>query len=123
METVIKCEKKSEWQGKTIYSIHLSDGRGGDSFQEIPIGTLISELQITANPNPVYADRIKWNKPNQGGGFGGGRKSAGNESFSLAYAKDVAVAYIEKGKDVDPDKIIVWAEKFYNWMETKKQKS
>ncbi len=116
METVIKCEKTKEWNGKPIYSIHLSDGRGGDSFQEIPVTTPVSELIITANPNPVYPDRIKWNKPSSGGAFGGVGKKFGNESFAISYSKDLVVA----GK-VDINDLIQMAEKMYNWMETKKK--
>lgn len=119
METVISCVKAKEWNGKPIYTIGLSDGRGGESFaQEIPVGTPVSELQIT--PNPPYGDKIKWNKPNAGG-FGGGRQRAGNESFALSYAKDLGVAYIAKGNNIEPDKVIAWAEKFYTWLESKKK--
>lgn len=121
METVVKCEKIKDWNGKPIYAIGLSDGQGGEAFaQEIPIGTPISELTITPNGN--YAAKIKWNKPGGGGGgFGGGRPKSGNESFSLAYAKDVAVAYIAQGKTIEPEKIVAWGEIFYNWMESKKK--
>lgn len=120
METVIKCEKIKDWNGKPIYSIGLSDGQGGESFaQEIPIGTPISELVITPNGN--YAAKIKWNKPGAAGGFGGGRPKSGNESFSLSYAKDLGIAYVEKGKEISPEKVIEWAEKFYTWLESKKK--
>lgn len=122
--TVTKCTKLKEWNGKPIYQVELSNGALGESFnQEIPVGTPESQLQIT--PNPPYADKIKWNKPNaggNGGGFnrgGGGR--AGNESFALAYAKDYAVAVIATGKEFKGEAVIQLAELFYNWMETKKK--
>lgn len=118
METVIKCEKIKDWNGKPIYSIGLSDGQGGESFaQEIPIGTPISQLTITPNGN--YAPKIKWNKP---GGNAGGfqRQRSGNESFALSYAKDLAVAYIGKGMNIEPKKVTVWADEFYTWLEAKK---
>lgn len=114
METVIKCEKIKDWNGKAIYSIGLSDGQGGESFaQEIPIGTPVSELVIT--PNGTYANKIKWNKPGQNQG-GGGRPRSGNESFALSYAKDLVVA----GK-VDIKQIIETADKLFNWLESKKK--
>ncbi len=114
MESVTKCEKIKEWNGKPIYGIHLSDGRGGESFQDIPVTTPVSELQIMANPNPAYADRIKWNKPNSGVGGGYGGKKLGNQSFALSYSKDLVVA----GK-VDISKILETADKLYNWLEEK----
>lgn len=120
METVIKCEKIKEWNGKPIYGIGLSDGRGGESFQEIPKGTPVSDLLITPNANPTYADRIKWNKPGVSGGGYQGRQKSGNESFALSYAKDLGVAYINKGNNIAPEKIIEWADKFYGWLEAKK---
>jgi len=120
METVIKCEKIKDWNGKPIYSIGLSDGQGGESFaQEIPIGTPISELVITPNGN--YAPKIKWNKPGGQQGGGGGRPRSGNESFALSYAKDLGVAYVNKGNTIEPEKVIAWADKFYNWLESKKK--
>jgi len=121
MESVIECKKVKEWNGKPIYAIGLSDGQSGESFSDIPLGTPVSELQITANPNPLYADRIKWNKPNQGNAFGGGRQKSGNESFALAYSKDYAVAKIGQGKDFSGDDVLKLAEMFYNWMESKKK--
>jgi hypothetical protein len=119
METVVKCEKVKDWNGKPIYSIGLSDGQGGESFaQEIPIGTPVSELTITPNGN--YAPKIKWNKPGGGGGSGFQKQRSGNESFALSYAKDLAVAYVGKGNNVAPEKVIEWADKFYSWLEKKK---
>lgn len=119
METVTKCEKIKDWNGKPIYAIGFSDGQGGESFaQEIPIGTPMSEITITPNGN--YAAKVKWNKPGAQGG-GGGRQRSGNESFALAYAKDLAVAYVNKGNNIEPDKVIAWADKFYTWLESKKK--
>lgn len=117
METVIKCEKIKEWNNKPIYGIHLSDGRGGESFMEIPIGTPVSDLQIIDNPNPAYAAKIRWNKPGSSNGFAGGGKQrySGNESFALSYAKDIVVA----GK-VDVKHILPLADKLYDWLEKKK---
>lgn len=121
--TVTKCSKLKEWNGKPIYQVELSNGAIGESFnQEIPIGT--PETQLEIKPNPPYADKIKWNKPNTGGGGGGfnrGGQRSGNESFALSYAKDLAIAYVGKDKTIEPTKIVEWAEVFYNWMETKKK--
>src|SRR6187551_419707 len=109
MENVIEQKQVKEWNGKPIYYIGLSDGRGGESFQAIPVGTPMAELQIEKSN---YGLKIKWNDPKkaQGGGGFGNRSKSGNESFSLAYSKDVAVAYIGQGKTVEPEKIIAWAE-------------
>lgn len=112
METVIKCDKIKEWNGKSIYAIGLSDGQGGESFIEVPLGTPITELVIT--PNPPYGNKIKWNKPNAGGG--GGRQRSGNESFALSYAKDLVI-----GGKVTMDQILPTAEKLYLWLESKKK--
>lgn len=112
MESVIKCEKIKEWNGKPIYGIGLSDGQGGESFIEIPVGTPINELVITANP--PYGNKIKWNKPNAGG-YGGGKQRSGNESFALSYAKDVVCA----GK-TDLKNVFDLADKMYLWLEKKK---
>lgn len=113
METVIKCEKTKEWNGKPIYTIHLSDGRGGESFaREIPVGTPTSELEITPNGN--YPNKIKWNKPGaSGGGFA--RQRSGNESFALSYSKDIVCA----GK-TDFKNLFELADKMYLWLEKKK---
>jgi len=118
METVIESKQVKEWQGKPIYYIGLSDGRGGESFQNIPVGTPMSELNIEQSN---YGLKIKHNKPNSGGGFGGGRPKSGNESFALAYAKDYAVAMIGAGKEFKGEHVISLAELFYKWMEEKKK--
>lgn len=118
METVIECKQVKEWNGKPIYYIGLSDGRGGESFQAIPGGTPVSDLNIEQSN---YGLKIKWNKPQQSGGYGGGRSKAGNESFALAYAKDYAVAVIGAGKEFKGDDVIKLANVFYDWMESKKK--
>lgn len=118
METVIKCEQIKVWNGKPIYGIGFSDGQGGESFKEIPLGTPMSEVTIT--PNPPYGNKVSLkNQASSGGGYQGGKKF-GNESFALSYAKDLAIAYIEKGKDIAPDKVCAWADVFYTWLEKKK---
>ncbi len=117
METV-ECEKVKEWNGKPIYRIGISDGRTGESFSQIPVGTKVSDLSIEESQ---YGLKIKLNKQNQGGGFGGGRPKSGNESFALAYAKDYAVAKIGSGKDFKGEDVLGLAELFFNWMESKKK--
>lgn len=113
METVIKCEKIKEWNGRPIYGIGLSDGQGGESFKEIPLGTPINELTIT--PNPPYGNKISLKNPGvQGGGYSGGKKF-GNESFALSYAKDVVI----HGK-TDIKNLFTLADKMYDWLEKKK---
>lgn len=119
MESVTKSQKLKEWNGKPIYQVEISNGQIGESFQDIPVGTPLE--QLTFSPNPPYSDKVKWNKPNQGGGFNRGGSKGGNESFALAYAKDIAVAHIAAGKDFKSDEVVKVAEVFYNWMETKKK--
>lgn len=122
METVTGCTKVRDWtkDGKSvpIYSVVLSNGQTGESFgKEIPIGTPITDLEITPNGN--YAPKIKLKgATNSGVGYGG--KRSGNESFALSYAKDLGVAYVSKGTNIDPNKICAWADIFYNWLENKK---
>lgn len=113
MESVIKCEKIKEWNGKPIYGIGLSDGQGGESFKEIPVGTPMSE--ITISPNPPYGNKITWNKPGNSGGGYGGKQRSGNESFALSYAKDVVI-----GGKVDVKNLFALADKMYEWLEKKK---
>lgn len=118
METVTSCTKVRDWtkDGKSvpIYSVGLSDGQGGESFgTEIPIGTPVDQLKIEPSQ---YGNKIKWNKPGATGGFGGGGKRSGNESFALSYSKDLVVA----GK-VDIKQILETADKLYNWLEAKKK--
>ncbi len=118
METVISCTKVRDWtkDGKSvpIYSVAFSDGQGGESFgKEIPVGTPMSEIEITPNGN--YASKVKWNKPGaSGGGYSNGKKF-GNESFALSYAKDVVCA----GK-TDFKNLFALADKMYDWLEQKK---
>jgi hypothetical protein len=124
METVTSCTKVKDWTNKEgkaipIYGVMLSDGQGGESFNDIPVGTPMSDLKLE---HGQYGLKIKWIKPAASGGFGGGgRKQSGNESFALAYAKDIAVAHIEKGKDFKATDIVAVAEVFYVWMESKKK--
>lgn len=126
METVLSCTKVRDWtkDGKSvpIYSVALSDGQGGESFgKEIPVGTPMSELTLEQSQ---YGLKIKWNKPgsSSGGGYSA-RQRSGNESFALSYAKDLAVAYITKGTNIEPEKVCLWADKFYAWLEKKKKES
>lgn len=113
METVVKCEKIKEWNGKPIYGIGLSDGQGGESFKEIPVGTPMSEISIT--PNPPYGNKVTWNKPGNSGGGYSGKQRSGNESFALSYAKDLVV-----GGKVDIKQILTTADRLYDWLEKKK---
>ena len=114
METVISCQKIKEKDGKAIYAVGLSDGRGGESFAvEIPIGTSVNDLNIEETQ---WGTRIKLKKSGGSWSGGGGKRDrGGNESFALAYAKDLVV-----GGKVDLKNILPLADKFYVWLESKK---
>lgn len=127
METVIECNQVRTWKAQDgkelpVYFVKLSTGKSGESFQQIPIGTPLDQLVVTPNQNAAYADKIKWNKPNAGGGgFGkGGGNRGGNESFALSYAKDIACAHIAHGKDFASREVVRVAEEFYVWLQSKK---
>lgn len=65
-----------------------------------------------------------WDAKESTGGIGGGFRAQppkGNESFALAYSKDIHVALVEKGNLFNEDKCIALADKFYEWMEGKKK--
>ncbi len=117
MDLVTSCTKVRDWtkDGKSvpIYSVATSVGQIGESFgKEIPIGTPVSDLEIT--PNGTYAAKIKLKgATNSGGGFGG--KKFGNESFALSYAKDVVI-----GGKTDIKNLFALADKMYDWLEAKK---
>ena len=113
METVIKCDQVKEWNGKPIYAVGLSDGRGGESFNKIPLGTKEGDLEITNDPK--YGLKIKLKSTGQGGGGYSGKQRSGNESFALSYAKDVVCA----GK-TDLKNLLPLADKLYDWLEKKK---
>jgi hypothetical protein len=119
--TVKSCTKVKDWNGKPIYSVKFSDGTKGNSFgSEIPVGTAKAELRIT--PKEGYPDDVKMNKPNGfAGAGGGGMKKAGNESFALSYAKDLACANIAMGKDFGSKEVLAVAELFYTWLEGKRK--
>lgn len=121
MNTVTNCIKAKDWtkDGKTvpIYTVTLSDGRSGQSFgTEIPAGTPETELLITEGE---YGLKIKLNKPKNG--FFKPGLPKGNESFALSYAKDYAVAMIASGKDFKSELITQLADKFYDWLESKRK--
>ncbi len=112
METVTMCQPSGkEWNGKTIYSIGLSDGRGGESFSQIAVGTSVNDLLLEQSN---YGLKIKKKQPAfTPGGFQG--KRSGNESFALSYAKDLVV-----GGKVELKDILSTADKLYQWLEKKK---
>ena len=119
MESVTKCTKIKDWNGKPIYQVEMSNGAIGESFnQEIPVGT--PEDQLTFTTNGTYADKVKWIKPNSGGGWKGGGNRGGNESFALSYAKDIAVAHINHGKEFKAEEVVKVADVFFNWLQSKK---
>jgi hypothetical protein len=114
--TVQSCTKMREKDGKSIFAIGLTDGRGGESFnQAIPVGTDISALEITESQ---WGLKFKLKSATGLGGFRGAGRTY-NEAekfpgFALAYSKDLVVA----GK-VDLKDILNTANKFHKWLADK----
>lgn len=123
-----------EWQnpkGGSIYyhEIVLDNGDFGSIGKKQPHGIKVGdELTYTIE----YDDRgnkIKAVQPQfNGGGYSGGGAKRGAQgspsSFALSYAKDLAVASIEKSDGpIDfaayTDKILTTAESFHAWMVSK----
>lgn len=123
--TVTECSELKKWKDKQIYKIGLSDKTYGESFQKIPVGTPASDLTIEQGQ---YSRNIKWNKSSSGGGRGGRPPENKNESFALAYAKDIAVAIVNhmpvemQPSAADIAKVAIGiAEPFYQWLEAKRK--
>ncbi|HYH14717.1 MAG TPA: hypothetical protein VD794_05845, partial [Flavisolibacter sp.] len=89
--------------------------------KEIPVNTPVSDIEVQESQ---YGLKFKLIAKNGFAG-GGGRPKAGNESFALAYAKDIVVAMIpkmENPKSADLGKVAVTlAETFYTFLESKKK--
>lgn len=123
-DTVISCIKEKDWTGKDgkavpIYKVELSDNRSGESFgKEIPVGTPVSDIAI--EDKGQYGLKFKWNKPT-GGGFKGSPKQDATPAFAISYAKDWAIAQLNKGVDVKTDDILKIADKFLGWMDKNKR--
>lgn len=49
--------------------------------------------------------------------FRGG--SGSYESFALSYSKDLAIAHIEKGKDIKTEDVLKVADALYTWLKNK----
>lgn len=120
--TVKNCTKSKEWdngkgQKVPIYKVELTDGSHGESFgKEIPIGTNASEITIEEGQ---YGKKFKWASP-KNGFAGGGKPKANNAAFALSYSKDWAIAQLTHGTPVKTDDILKIADKFYDWIESKK---
>lgn len=113
----------------TVY-FHDIEFENGDKGQagfksEVPadyeIGTE-HEYELTPNANPQYAGKLKFIKPNSGGGKGGFSKPANNAGFALSYAKDILIAswQPQSTKRLTSDEMFALADKMLNWLESKK---
>ena len=118
METkVTACTHVRDWTspktGKTfkIQSVVFSDGQIGESFDLIPIGTLITDLECTPNGN--YPQKVKLKGT---GNKWKGKERSGNESFALSYAKDVMCAR----PSLSTNDMFALADSMYRWLEGKK---
>lgn len=76
---------------------------------------------IDVRQNGKYTNTAIKPVENKGGFTVAKQQRSGNESFSLSYAKDVAVAHIGQGKEFKSSQIIQVAEEFYSWLESKKK--
>lgn len=81
-----------------------------------------AEYTIETKTNGQYTNVvIKPVQSQQSFSGNAGKKSfAGNESFALSYAKDLACANIAAGKPITSEETVKIAEVFYNWLQSKK---
>ena len=126
MNTKIKVKSHTKTNG--WFNIKTEDGKEVSVMAEK--NPKLSAI-LEANPDggcELYCSLVEKNGKNyawdakESSGFGGGFKSkSGNEGFALAYSKDIYVAKIAKGEQASSDAIIGLAEKFYEWLESKKK--
>lgn len=123
MAEVKSTSRLPDWtnpEGKAVakYQVELSDGRTGEAFADIPIGTPETDLQIEDKGR--YGLKFKLIKKNGSkGGFGS--KTDATPAFAISYAKDWCVAQLNKGVDVKTDDILKIADKFLAWMDKNKR--
>lgn len=77
------------------------------------------ESKVSGNYTNVIIKPVQEQQPNPHQGVK--RSYAGNESFALSYAKDVACANIENGKEISAKNILEVAQAFYGWLESKRK--
>lgn len=72
------------------------------------------EYEFIPNQNAQYPAKIKTVST---GGFSGTNKPQSNEkSFAASYAKDIIIAYINRGDQVKKEWFDDWANHIHNWM-------
>lgn len=101
------------------YQYEMEDGgklsASHQSENKFAIG---DEVEYEIKGTNTYGSYGSVSKPFQGGGNSFTSKVKGNNrSFALSYAKDIAIAFIEKGQAFDRDKIIETAETFNTWLD------
>lgn len=119
--TVKSCKLKKETDTFKVYGVEDIEGNKYDAFKELKEG---ESYNVEITPNGNYAPKLKVidDRKNTNGFKGGwGGQKSGNESFSLAYAKDLACANIAQGKPFTSEDVIKVAEKFYQWLESKRK--
>lgn len=107
---------------RTVYyhAIKLDNGDEGEIGKKNENGVKVGdELNYTLEAGQ-YGNKIKPVQQQQFGG-GGNRQPSSPASFALSYAKDLAVANINKAEAPIPldslaDKVIATADKFNKWL-------
>jgi hypothetical protein len=116
------------WNGKdgTLYYKYdyvMEDGEHFNGSHLTPdkfsVGEEV-EYEITS-VHQTYGKNAKLSKPGSSNApfkGGGGKKGGSNKAFALSYAKDLAIAYINKGVDFTPEQIVENAKVFDNYLES-----
>lgn len=108
-----------------VHKIEFDNGDKGEYHSQKSVCEKFEEgkeadYTIESKVNGQYTNIIiKPVKENTFSGGGAKKSTGGVESFALSYAKDVACAYIQSGKEFKSNQIIEVAEAFYNWLKSK----
>lgn len=100
-----------------VHQIRFDNGDAGDYSSKTETCTKFKEgeqVDYTIEFREYNGNRFATVKPVQQQQFGGGKRG-GNESFALAYAKDLGIAR----NDTD-EAILKTADIFLNWLNSKK---
>lgn len=115
---ITKLNYSKSWTGSHgemhTFDIEFENGDKGqvNAKSKEPKYKVGDSVNYTKTPNGEYPDRIKIEMQQ---GFQ--KKGSDRRAFALSYAKDIAVAKIEKGESMSTEKVFEIADKFFEWME------